>query len=147
LALINHPKDYVLLLVDSEEALSTDVWRHLASRTGDGWQKPHDMGDDKAYLMVQVMESWFLADPEFLGGYFGNGFSRAALPSRNNLEEIPKQDVYSSLENAAKKTKKQRYHKTRDGFPILAGISPDLVRRSSPQAESLLSTLEQVAAS
>lgn len=147
LALANHPDDYAMLLVDSEELVTRDVWGHLAERSGDEWQKPKGASDDQVHLMVQVMESWFLADPESLELYFGNGFLRTALPRRNNLEVVPKLEVYSSLNKAAKKTKKQSYHKTRDGFAILACISPRLVRHSFTHAESLLSTLERVAAS
>lgn len=147
LALTIHSNDHVILLVDSEEPVTMDVWGHLGERTGDGWEKPEGARDNQVYLMVQVMESWFLADSESLSQYFGNGFLRTALPRRNNLEEVPKLEIYSSLDRAAKNTKKEVYHKTRDGFAILASISPFLVRRSFTHAESLLSTLEQTAVS
>lgn len=147
LALANHPNDYVILLVDSEESVTKDAWVHLAERPGDGWEKPTGARNDQAHLMVQVMESWFLADPESLEQYFGNGFLRTALPRRDILEEIQKREVYASLDKAAKKTKKLSYHKTRDGFAILARISPLLVRQSFTHAENLLSTLERMATS
>lgn len=147
LAIALYPHDYVMLLVDAEELVTKDVWEHLAQRPGDKWQKPKGASNDQAHLMVQVMESWFLADPESLEQYFGNGFSGTALPRRDNLEVVPKLEVYSALDKAVKKTKKQYYHKTRDGFAILARISPGLVRHSFTHAESLFSKLELVAAS
>jgi hypothetical protein len=145
LAIISHPNDQVVLLVDSEEQVTQDIWVHLAQRTGDGWQKPQGIRDDQAHLMVQVMESWFLADPNCLSQYFGTGFSRSALSRNNNLEDVSKIEVYGSLDRAVKNTKKKHYHKTRDGFPILAGLSPQLVRQSFVHAEALLSALEQAA--
>lgn len=53
--------DFVVLLVDSEGPVGgVPAWRHLHNR--DGWTKPDEAGDDSAHLMVEVMESWFLAD-------------------------------------------------------------------------------------
>ncbi|MGB6868083.1 MAG: DUF4276 family protein, partial [Acidobacteriaceae bacterium] len=59
-ALAQHPDDYIVLLVDSEEVVLTDPWKHLANRVGDGWRQPAGTTDDQVQLMVQVMESWFL---------------------------------------------------------------------------------------
>src|SRR5271166_6121697 len=66
LALKQNSRDYNLLLVDSEEAVATDPWAHLAARKGDEWKRPEGATDDQAQLMVQVMEAWFLADREVL---------------------------------------------------------------------------------
>ncbi len=51
-----------LLLVDSEGPVSVgnSVWQHLHDR--DGWYQPSNAGNDQAFLMVQIMETWFLAD-------------------------------------------------------------------------------------
>ena len=56
------PGQMPFLLVDSETAVTTgqSAWRHLGAR--DGWDRPPQAGDDQAFLMVQVMETWFLAD-------------------------------------------------------------------------------------
>ena len=50
-----------MLLVDSEQEVTTSSsWTHLRSR--DNWRRPPDASSDQCHLMVQVMESWFLAD-------------------------------------------------------------------------------------
>ena len=62
LALRQNHGEYIILLVDSEEAVAAAAWQHLATRQGDNWQRPIGASDDQAHLMVQVMEAWFLAD-------------------------------------------------------------------------------------
>src|SRR5208337_3424902 len=61
---------FLILLVDSEGpvAANTKAWAHLRGR--DGWKKPPTAHDDQAHLMVQCMESWFLADRDALSGYY-----------------------------------------------------------------------------
>jgi hypothetical protein len=130
--------DRVLLLVDAEQGVADgdDAWSHLQRR--DSWVRPHGARDDSAHLMVQCMESWFMADKEYLSTYFGQGFNADALPARREIELIPKNDVYAGLENATRGTKtKGEYHKTRHGFDILSGIDPEKVGRASPFAGQL----------
>jgi hypothetical protein len=57
IALREHQEDYVILLVDSEEAVVSGPWEHLRDRVGDNWQRPAGAHDDQAQLMVQSMES------------------------------------------------------------------------------------------
>jgi hypothetical protein len=79
---------FLILQVDSEGAVDPDVnsWAHL--RANDRWEKPKAVNDDQAHLMVQCMESWFLADPEALRTYYKQGFLIRSLPRRRNVEEI-----------------------------------------------------------
>jgi hypothetical protein len=44
---------------------------------------------DSIFWMVQIMESWFLADVEALKTVF-KGLSEAAIRGNPNVEEIPK---------------------------------------------------------
>lgn len=141
-ALKRHPDDYVILLVDSEEPVRTTPWQHLRNRTGDGWNRPQRATEDQAHLMVQVMESWFLADKQALVDYYSQGFMAGALPGQANIELIAKQDVFNALQRASKKTKKGEYHKTRHGFDLLALVDPARVRAASPHAQRLLLELE-----
>ncbi len=95
--------DSAMLLVDSEDPLQAeDAWGHLLQR--DRWERPDDAGADSAYLMVQVMESWFLADRPTLAAYFGQGFSANALPQGTEIEDIPKRDVQRGIEAASRQT-------------------------------------------
>jgi hypothetical protein len=142
-ALTQHPEDYIMLLVDAEEPVVKRPWLHLAERAGDGWRQPPGTTDDQAQLMVQVMESWFLADPDTLATYYGQLFRRSSLPRRPNIEGISKQDVYKALENATKPTQKGEYHKTNHAFELIEGIDPNLVRKASVHAERLLSVLRR----
>ncbi len=111
----------VILLVDSEGPVTEkSVWEHL---------KKHDNWDsvglaDSAQLMVQSMESWFLADKDSLQQFYGQGFSLNSLPARENIDEISKDDVKKGLDDASRNTLKGKYHKTRHGFNILASIDP-----------------------
>jgi hypothetical protein len=142
-ALVQHPGDYVMLLVDSEEAVSGKPWEHVITRVGDGWQRPRGAKDDQLQFMVQVMESWFLADQDALAAYYGQGFRRSSMPRRENIEEVSKTDVYRALENATKDTQKREYHKTRHGFELVELIDPALVQKASGQARRLHSSLER----
>jgi len=139
--------DKAMLLVDSESPVHNisgspqvfDPWPHLKIR--DGWVEPKDASSSDCYLMVQVMETWFLADVSALEKYFGKGFNTNSLPKRSNLEEIPKSDVEDSLNAAAKGTKKKGYEKGRDSFEILATIDPYKVMDKSPWADHFVKLL------
>jgi hypothetical protein len=144
LALRQNPDDYNILLVDSEEAVAASPWKHLAARQGDEWHRPAGAVDDQAHLMVQVMESWFLADRQALADYYGQGFIAGSLPGQPNVELISKRDVFKALQLASKNTKtKGEYHKTRHGFDLLEVIDPNLVRAASVHAERLLAVLQR----
>jgi Domain of unknown function (DUF4276) len=142
-ALKRHPDDYIILLVDSEEPVTTGSWQHLRDRTGDNWPRPTNAGEDQAHLMVQVMESWFLADKHVLTDYYGPEFLFNSLPGQPRIELVAKKDVFNALQHASKKTQKGEYHKTRHGFDLLALIDPARVRAASNHADRLLAVLER----
>jgi hypothetical protein len=143
-ALRQNHGEYIVLLVDSEEAVAVGPWQHLATRQGDHWQRPAGASDDQAQLMVQVMESWFLADRQALVDYYGQDFLVASLPGQANIESISKADVFEALEHASRKTRtKGKYHKTKHGFDLLEMIDPNLVRAASTHAARLLVVLQR----
>ena len=137
--------DFIVLLVDSEDPVrAASAWQHLHDRKGDRWTRPSGASDDSAHLMVQVMESWFLADKEALSGYFGRGFRETALPAHGNIEEIAKADVLTGLKNATHKcATKSQYDKGQHSFDILARLEPERVSERSPRAKQLLTTIRQ----
>ena len=99
-----------LLLVDAEGPVTAKgAWQHLKER--DGWDRPQGAKDSHGHLMVQVMESWFLADREALEEFYGQGYRSNALPPEQNVEQIPKQDVFKGLDQAARNTGKRGYKK------------------------------------
>lgn len=140
-ALRQHPDDFVMLLVDSEEAVYSRVWEHLRNRVGDNWHRPAAAGDDQAHLMVQSMECWLFADRETLIAYYGQGFLATSLPGQQNVELITKQIAIQSLEHASRHTSKGEYHKTRHGFDLIERIDPNRVRLGSRHADRLCEVL------
>jgi hypothetical protein len=142
---VRNPKPGVLplLLVDSESSVATGktVWEHLKSRPGDQWVKPKGVTDDQVFLMVQVMETWFIADQEAMARFFGGEFRRAAIPAWPNLEQIPKSSIYESLEKATADCGPRRYGKGRLSFELLSNISPGKVEAASPHARALFERL------
>jgi hypothetical protein len=141
-ALRQHPEDYVILLVDSEIAVNAPPWQHLNGPSGDKWQRPVQADEDQVQLMVQVMESWFLADHRALADYYGQGFIENALPRQPDIEQIDKQKVFDALTRASNPTQKGRYHKTKHGFDLLELIDPESVSKSSIHAQALFATLK-----
>lgn len=133
-------KSLPLLLVDSEAPLTQAPWAHLKVR--DGWDRPATTSDEDVYLMVECMESWFLADPECLQKYFGQGFNRKSLPRSSSVEQISKSEVFKSLKMATRHSQsKGEYGKGKHSFEILGHVDPDKVRQVAPNAERLLNKL------
>ena len=129
-----------LLLVDSEDPVEAghSVWQHLQAR--DGWNKPAGAGEDDAFLMVQVMETWFLADRDALRKSFGSRFAENALGQWADLEDVPKLTVLGALRNATERCPKL-YAKGRVSFELLAQVDPARVEASCPHAKALLTRL------
>ena len=146
-ALREHPGDHVVLLVDAETSVAPEatVWAHLKQSAG--CEPPAGATEDNSHLMVQCMESWFLADAETLASYFGQGFQASALPRNPNIEEIAKLVVLRALEAATRQTKtKGVYSKGSHSFDILAKIDANKVRGASPYAQRLAVALLQFSA-
>ena len=139
-AALSQSNQTVLLLVDAEGPVTTNVpWQHVKDR--DGWNRPGGATDDQCHLMVQVMESWFLADRGALGAFYGQGFRESRLPQNQNIEQIPKQDVFDRLESATKDTSKGSYNKGKHSFDILGNLDPEKVVNASPHAKSFIEAL------
>ena len=94
--------------------------------------------------MVELMESWFLGDPEKLAAYFGGNFNAGAVP-RRPVEDIPKKEVLVALDRAVKDTPKKKYLKARDSKELLRYIRLDIVRNApAPNCDGLLRRLESL---
>ena len=137
-------KQTALLLVDGEGPVTeTGPWQHLKRQ--DNWDRPKAATDLQCHLMVQVMESWFLADPDALKSFYGRDFREGSLPANRRIEEISKQDVERGLKHASRYTKKGDYYdnKAKHSFAILAVLNPAKVRCKSRYADRFLSELER----
>ena len=91
--------------------------------------------------MVQVMESWFLADVETLQHFYGNAFRSNALPRNPDIEQVAKQDVMDALERATRGTTKGRYHKGKHSFSILGQLDPSKIKSALPSGERFFESL------
>lgn len=131
-----------MLLVDAEEpVVAESPWTHLRQRSGDEWVRPSGAHDDHCHLMVQIMESWFLADKPGVAAFYGSGFRSDRLPQNPNVEQIGKADVLRGLGGATRDTKKKKYSKGVHSFEILGEIDPIVVEKAAPSAKRLLKTL------
>ena len=145
-----------MLLVDSEESVNAGLqgtadyetwkpWEHLAQREGDKWSKPKNAANNQCHLMVQCMESWFLADRGTLKSFFGQGFQETHLPATANpIEGIGKQQVYDALAKATADCKtKAQYGKGEHSFKILEQIDPNKVEEASPWAKRCMMVIKE----
>lgn len=135
--------EYPLLLVDSEAPVRTQhhekPWAHLKER--DDWSQPHDSTDQQAHLMVQCMESWFLADRNCLKEFFGQNFQETALPGNKETEAINKQQIFTTLKQATRHTNKGKYGKGAHSFGLLENLDPQKVQDASPWAKRFIDEL------
>lgn len=125
------PNSFNILLVDSDAPLGeNETARNFLQNKFKKW-KLQKIADEQCHLMVQIMESWFLADKEKLAVFYGQKFNINALAKDVNVEKIPKTTVENGLANATKNTQKGLYHKVNHGGKILELIDSAKVRESA----------------
>ncbi|HEX9926029.1 MAG TPA: DUF4276 family protein [Anaerolineae bacterium] len=139
-ALESHPDAFNVLLVDAENVVTATPFKHLHQQ--DGWHMS-GIADEQCHLMVQLMESWLIADIETLKRFYGQGFNAKPIPINPNVEDIPKQTVVSALRTATHNTTKGEYHKIRHSPRILAQLDVSKVRNAVPHCDRLFNTLAQ----
>ena len=140
IALETHPEAFNILLVDSEGAVEDKPWKFLKNR--DGWSLRAGQ-NEQCHLMVQLMESWLIADVDALKKFYGNDFNESSIPLNPDVEKIPKQDVEISLKKATIKTQKGEYHKIHHGPKILELLDVSKVRNAAPHCDRLFNTLSE----
>lgn len=133
--------DTVILLVDSDEAVARAPRDHLRDRRG--WDLSF-ASDSVVHLMVQVMETWIVADREALIGYYDNRFTAARLPDRDDLEKEPKAQVLTALKRATSGTSKGSYHKIKHARALLKRIDPEKVRSRCRHCDRLFKELGRI---
>ena len=131
-----------ILLVDAEEQVTAQgPWQHLKTR--DNWDRPSSATDDQCHLMVQAMESWFLADVDTLESFYGQGFRPQDLPKNPEIEKVSKQDVLIRLAQATHNTQKGSYKKGMHSFEILEKLDPAKVSTASNHADRFMKALSE----
>lgn len=93
--------------------------------------------------MVQVMESWFLADRNAMRRYFGARFRENALRQWPNLEDVSKRDVLDALVRATAGCP-QPYANGEISFGLLECIDPARVEAECSHAKTLLDCLRSL---
>ncbi len=135
--------ELAFLLVDSENAVQPIFqnmpWEYLSER--DHWVRPNGATDEQVHLMIQCMESWFLADPSTLEHFFGQKFRMSA---NTNIEIISKDDVFSILHTISRHSQKGSYGKGSHSFKILKKIDAMKVVSASQSAQRLIRELDKV---
>ncbi|MEE8585345.1 MAG: DUF4276 family protein [Acidobacteriota bacterium] len=145
LTAVRNPRegDLPLLLVDSEGPVAAghSVWQHLKAR--DGWDRPQGASDDQAFLMVQLMETWFLADRKLLQEHFGAALREKPLQQWPDLEGVDKDKVFKALDQATAGCS-QPYSKGKVSYQLLARLNPKSVEEKCPHARALLERLSNL---
>lgn len=137
-ALAKEPEKFNVLLVDSEAAVASLPRAHLQQR--DDWNL-HAAHEDQVHLMAQCMEAWLVADPEALADYYAQGFNGNALPKRINLEEEPKVQIYTAIENATRQTQKGSYGKIKHASQLLKRVSQEKAKTRCAHCNRLFETI------
>lgn len=137
------PGDTAILLVDSEDRVDRSPRAHLSGRKEDKWDLRFT-GDAYVHLMVQVMETWIVADPQALAEYYGQRFGKARLPKRADLEEVSKKQVIHALESASAPTGKGTYGKIAHASALLMRINPEKVKARCPHCRRLFEELSRL---
>jgi hypothetical protein len=106
---------------------------HAGNRL-DNWMKSGDPTD--VHLMVQMMESWFLADPDCL---IKLGFVGKNIKEYDDIEAIDKSNIIMYLCNTAKKS----YSKGDDSSVLLEAIDPLKVIEKSKWANRFIVLLKE----
>ena len=126
------------LLVDAEAPVKgSSSWQHLKITAS--WDRPDGATDTQCHLMVEVMESWFLADVAALQSFYGQEFRPQDLPKNPEIENVSKQDVLVGLAQATRDTK--NYKKGSSSFQILERLDTDKVRKASVHANNFIQAL------
>ena len=101
-ALGGNPGAKVLLLVDSDAPDDGKLLQKMKRTPTWKLHAPKNIPAERIHRMVQVMESWFLADGAALESYYKKDFKASALPIYSNVEKIPKTDVFQVLKRVTK---------------------------------------------
>lgn len=133
------PETFNILLVDSEGPVTQPPRLHLKQR--DGW-KLAGASEDSIHLMIQVMETWIIADPDGVERCYKQSLLKSALPRSQNLEGVEKERIYRALKRATTKTRMGEYRKKIGHVAaLLEEIDPEIVRRRCPSCDRLFATL------
>lgn len=122
-----HSREYVAILIDSEDPVAdTDkTWEHLKVR--DNWDKPARASDEQVLFMTTCMETWIVADRATLRKHYGHKLRESALPPLVDLENRDRHDVHDKLALATRACS-NAYAKGKRSFEALAELDPSVLK-------------------
>ena len=126
-----HQNAWNILLLDSDMPFNGSLVELCHSKSLDPSREA------SVFWMVQIMESWFLADLAALRAYYGNSLQEEDLRGNPRVEDRPKEDVYYGLKSATQETKRGEYHKTKHAPSLLAAVEVSLVRAAAPNCDRM----------
>lgn len=136
-----HPQSWNILLKDSEQSMPERPV-DLCAKHG-----IHPQLVDHVFWMVELMEAWFLADPEALADYYGERFNRDTIGNPTDVEQVAKTEVLRQLKHATRNTTKGEYHKIKHAPYLLEKLNSHLVRDRARHfrqlSESVIAKLNQ----
>ena len=139
---INIGEDAFLLIDSEEKVLEEQTSTAFLCHEFKEFESLQNLSD-KCHLMVECMETWFLADMKAMENYFNPGFDKNKLPKFKSIESISKETLYKSLKESTKSTKtKGEYSKGQHSFKLLSLINPKLVFEASPWALKFINSLK-----
>ncbi|MBX7169612.1 MAG: DUF4276 family protein [Pyrinomonadaceae bacterium] len=144
----SHPNSFVAFLIDTDDEVSEEdtpksfLQKHQKSKNWN-WK---NVEDKQCQLMVQIMESWFLADVETLKSFYGQKFNFNAVPKTKDVEKVPKTNVENSLDSATKDTQKGIYseNKLKHGAELLTKIDAIKIRQRAKHCARIFQTIEKI---
>jgi hypothetical protein len=142
-ALKLHPTALNILIVDSDGPVISSPSQHLFKKDE---IDAFNISDDQCHLMVQVMETWIVADVNAMMDFYGDKFNANPIPKRPDIEQVGREEIYRILKEATKNTQKGEYHKINHGPIILGRANAATVREKAPHCEQLFTTLTKVIA-
>ena len=99
---------------------------------------------NQVFWMVELMESWFLADSDALAAYYGQDFSRKSIGQTANVETISKAEVFNRLKSATVNTTKGEYDKVRHAPHLLERLNPARVQERAPNCRKLFEYVRNI---
>jgi hypothetical protein len=135
--------EFPILLVDSEDPITSGPWEHLKARDC-RWDRPVGAKDDQAQMMATCMETWIMADHEALREVFGSCLREGTLFPLNDLENRLRKELYETLVSATNDCGKNKgYEKGARSFQILEILNPKLLEDNLPYFKRFRETLDQ----
>lgn len=132
-----------VLLVDSEGPVPSDKPFREYLEENDRWDLSF-ASEDEIHLMIQIMETWIIADKKALANYCGEGFRKDELPNAQDMEGVSRSEVGRALEAAIGGSSRGRYHKIKHASDLLRQMNPDTVQDRCPACRRLFETLAEV---